>query len=190
MTSAPELVATEEELSWYALRVRSNSEFTVGTLLRSKGIEEFVPTYKLHRRWSDRVKELPRPLFAGYVFCRMDVNNRLPVLMTSGVVNIVGAGKQPLPISASELQAVRRILDSKLLASPWPWVRVGERVEIIRGPLAGVTGTLCREKSHLRLVISISLLQRSVAVEIDRDWVRPVSSIAALLSQTGRATVA
>jgi transcription antitermination factor NusG len=102
----------------------------------------------------------------------MDVNNRLPVLTTPGVIGIVGIGKAPVPVSLEEIEAVRAIMQSRLSALRWPYLRTGERVEIVRGPLAGVEGVLVRSKSNYRLVVSVSLLQRSVAVEIDGGWIR------------------
>lgn len=160
------------EQPWYALRVRSNFEQNVASVLRFKGYEEFLPTYRVRRRWSDRIKEIQVPLFAGYVFCRLDISNRLPVLTTSGVVGVVGCGKTPVPVTTEELEAVRAIVNSDLAASPWPFLRVGQRVELIHGPLTGLEGILTKLKGKYRLVVTVTLLQRSVAVEIDRDWAR------------------
>jgi transcription antitermination factor NusG len=113
-------------------------------------------------------------LFPGYVFCRVHMHNRLPVLTTPGVVSIIGAGKEPLPVSEEEIEAVRTIVKSKLFASPWPFLRVGEEVEITRGPLTGVRGIFVKIKTNFRLVVSVTLLRRSVAVEIDGDWACPI----------------
>jgi transcription antitermination factor NusG len=159
---------------WFAVRTRSNFEQLTATLLRSKGLEEFLPAAMTRRRWSDRVKTIETPLFPGYVFCRFDVQNRLPVLTTPGVVGIVGIGKQPVAIPDHEIANIRSILRSGLAAQPWPFLRVGERILIDRGPLAGTEGILLRMKGEWRLVASIDLLQRSIAVEVDRDWVKPV----------------
>jgi transcription antitermination factor NusG len=159
---------------WYAIRVRSNCEQTASTVLHAKGYEQFLPSYRSRRRWSDRVKELDLPLFPGYVFCRLNVRDRLlPILTTPGVVAIVGSGKTPLPIADNEIEAVRAILRSGLAAQPWPFLGVGAGVFIEAGPLAGLEGIVTNTDKVCRLVVSVSLLQRSVAVEIDRDWVRP-----------------
>ena len=160
---------------WYALRVQSKFESLVSTSLRGKGYQEFLPLYRSQRRWSDRVKELDLPLFPGYLFCRFDVQDRLlPILTTPGVMRIVGAGKTPVPIPDEEIATVQVIIRSGLPAVPWPLLSVGSRVFIERGPLIGLEGTaLSVEKKH-RLVVSVALLQRSVAVEIDRDWIRPI----------------
>lgn len=164
------------DFPWYAIRVRSKCEQTASTLLRGKGYEEFFPSYRSRRRWSDRVKELDLPLFPGYVFCRLDVRDRLlPVLTTPGVISIIGLGKTPVPIDDAEIQAVRAILCSGLAAQPWPFLAVGSSVCIEHGPLAGLQGIVTNADKVHRLVVSVSLLQRSVAVEIDRDWARATS---------------
>lgn len=160
--------------SWYALRVRSKFESVASATLRGKGYEEFLPVYLSRRRWSDRVKELALPLFPGYLFCRFDVHDRLPILTTLGVVAIVGAGKTPVPVSDEEIAAVEAVVRSGLPAQPWPCLTVGSRVFIERGPLAGVEGIALNVDKKYRLVVSVSLLQRSVAVEIEREWARPI----------------
>jgi transcription antitermination factor NusG len=171
----PFLTAEADTLfPWFAVRTRSNFEQLTATVLRSKGLEEFLPVAMARRRWSDRVKTIEMPLFPGYVFCRLDIQNRLPVLSTPGVVGIVGIGKQPVAIPDHEIASIRSILQSGLAAQPWPFLRVGGRILIDRGPLAGTEGILLRMKGEWRLVASIDLLQRSIAVEVDRDWVKPV----------------
>jgi transcription antitermination factor NusG len=167
-------VRTELGRQWYALRVRSNFETVVSTTLRAKGYEEFVPTYKERRNWTDRVKLVERPFFPGYVFCKLDLERRLPALMVPGIVSIVGVGRTPYPVSEDELDAVRAVINSKLAASPWPFLQTGQRVLIERGPLTGMEAILVEIKSSYRVVVSISLLRRSVAAEVDGSWVRPL----------------
>jgi transcription antitermination factor NusG len=159
---------------WYAIRTKSNFEQPTATVLRHKGFEEFLPVYVARKRWSDRVKTVQAPLFPGYIFCRLDVQKRLPVLTTPGVVGIVGIGRQPVPIPDQEIANIHSITKSGLAAQPWPFLRVGERILIDRGPLAGTEGILQRMKGQWRLVASIDLLQRSIAVEVEREWVKPV----------------
>jgi transcription antitermination factor NusG len=143
--------------------------------LRGKGYEEFLPLYRSRRRWSDRVKELDLPLFPGYLFCRFDVHDRLlPILTTPGVISIVGAGKTPIAVPDEEIATVQAILRSGLPSRPWPCLTAGSKVLIERGPLAGIEGIALRVDKTFRLVVSVLLLQRSVAVEIERDWVRPI----------------
>jgi transcription antitermination factor NusG len=166
-------------LPWFALRVRSNFEHVVGVHLRDRGFEEFCPSYKVERRWSDRVKLIDRSLFPGYVFCRLNPSDRLPVLSVPGVVSLVGVGKAPAAIPETEIERVRLLVRSGLLATPWPFLEIGDLVLIERGPLAGLEGILQKVKGKLRIVVSINLLQRSVSAEIDRSWIRPLGRPAA-----------
>jgi transcription antitermination factor NusG len=164
-----------DQLPWYALRIQSRLASFASTTLRGKGYQEFLPLYRSRRRWSDRTKELELPLFPGYLFCRFDVNDRLPILTTPGVIGIVGIGKTPAPVDLDEIEAIRVILRSGLAAQPWPSLRVGSKVYIERGPLAGLEGIITNTDKVYRLIASVSLLQRSVAVEIDREWARPIA---------------
>jgi transcription antitermination factor NusG len=163
-----------DNLSWYAIQVRSKLGSVAAATLRGKGYEEFLPLYRSRRQWSDRIKEVELPLFPGYLFCRFDVSDRLlPILTTPGVIGICG-GKTPASVLDEEVEAVRTILRSGLAAQPHPFLRVGSKVYIERGPLTGVEGIVSNTDKVYRLVVSISLLQRSVSVEIDRDWARPI----------------
>jgi len=159
---------------WYAIRVKSRFEKVVSEVLRGKGYEEFLPLYSSSREWSDRVKVVQLPLFAGYVFLRLDITQRLPVLQTPGVVSFVSMGADPATIEPEEIEAIRRILQTGLPVGPWPYLREGQEVEVDRGALKGLRGILLKVKNSHRLVVSVNMLQRSVAVEVDRDAVRPV----------------
>ena len=162
---------------WYAIHVQSKFEKTAASIVRGKGYEEFLPLCRTRRRWSDRVKQLELPLFPGYFFCRMNVTDGfLPILTTPGVVRIVSAGKYPVAVADSEIDAIQTVLRSGLPTTPWPSLSVGSRVIVEHGPLAGVEGTVLDLDKKFRLVLSVALLQRAVAVEIEREWVRPLSS--------------
>jgi transcription antitermination factor NusG len=176
-----ELRSREEEVKsglspWFALRVRSNRELVAARHLRDRGFEEYCPSYKVTSQWSDRKRVLDKFLFPGYVFCRLDISNRFPVLSVPGVVGLVGYGKTPAPIPEYEMGRVRAMADSGLAVIPWPYLASGDMVLIERGPLAGVEGILQNIKGKYRLVVSFSLLQRSVSAEIDRAWVRPIKA--------------
>jgi transcription antitermination factor NusG len=167
----------DDNRRWYAVRTKSKFENLASTTLRGKGYDEFLPLYRSRRSWSDRVKELELPLFPGYIFCRFDIHDRmLPILTTPGVVSIVGAGKTPVAVSDEEIATIQAIVRSGLAAQPWPCLTVGARVLIEHGPLAGVEGIALNVDKTFRLVVSVPLLQRAVAVEIERDWVRPILS--------------
>ena len=161
---------------WFALRVKSRSEKMVSTIARNKGFEEFLPLYQSRRRWSDRFKSVDVPLFPGYVFCRLNPEFRLPLLTIPGVLSFVGIGKVPVPIDDAEIAAIQTAVGSGLLAEPYPFLEVGQRVRIAEGPLTGIEGLLVEVRKQQRLAVSVSLLKRSVAVEIDRHWVRPLDA--------------
>lgn len=163
-------------LSWFALQVRSRYEKLVSSALEYKGYQEFLPVYAARRRWSDRIKEVELPLFQGYVFCRLDPGDRLPILTIPGVIGLVGLGKTPAPVDDTEITALQAIVESGLSRLPWPFLRAGQKIRIDHGPLRDLEGILLQIKGSHRLVVSVSLLQRSVAVEIDRDWVIPIQT--------------
>lgn len=177
MAAACNFENTLREMQWYALQVQSRMASTASAVLRGKGYEEFLPRYRSFRRWSDRVKQLDLPLFPGYLFCRFDPRVRLvPVLTTPGVLAIVGAGRTPIPIAEEEIDAVRRIVASDFNVQPWVSVGVGSKIYVAHGPLSGLEGTIVNDDKTCRLVVTVTLLQRSVAVDIDRHWARPISS--------------
>ena len=160
-----------QDCKWYALQIRPRFEKLASKSLKDRGYEEYVPTYTSKRRWSDRIKIVELPLFPGYAFCKFEVQKRLPILLTPGVLSIVGIGKTPAAISETEISSVQKIIASRLPCGPWPFVHAGERVSVERGPLAGLEGTILEVKSNLRLILSLPLLQRSVAVEIDSEFI-------------------
>ena len=159
---------------WYALHVRSRHERTVETSLTGKGYSVFSPFYRTKRKRSDRTAEIDVALFPGYVFCHLDPARRLPILTTSGVVSIVGPGNIPEPIEDHEIDSIRRLVTSGQSVQPWPFLRAGQKVRIQAGPLCGIEGVLVQMKNKHRLIASVTLLQRSIAVEIGQDEVVPV----------------
>jgi transcription antitermination factor NusG len=163
-----------QQWPWYAVMARTGREKSATLLLENAGYECLLPVSKYTRQWSDRIKEVEVPLFPGYLFCRMDPHNRLPVLMTPGVIQIVGAGKTLIPVEEGEIAAIQRVVKNGLSTMPWPYLQVGHVARIEEGPLRGMTGIIVRIKSGMKLVLSVNLLQRSVAVEIDRSWLSGV----------------
>jgi len=161
-------------VSWFALQVRTRWESSVKLFLSSKGYETFLPTYKVQKRWGTFNKEINAPLFPGYVFCQFDPQNRLPVLVTPGVISVVGRGKTPLPVEEAEIVSIQNAISSGVRAEPWPYLEVGQRVRIEGDALAGLEGILIHLKGSQRIVVSVSLLRRSVALEIDRSHVRVI----------------
>jgi transcription antitermination factor NusG len=158
---------------WYALKVRSGGEAKVTLALDQKGYTTFLPTHVECRQYSDRIKKLDVALFPGYLFCRLDVNRRLPLLTTPGVESLVSLGGRPQAIEETQIDAIRCVVDSGAHAIPWPYLREGDEVTIKFGALAGLTGWLVRFRGSDRLVLSVHLLQRSICIEIDRSWIYP-----------------
>lgn len=177
-----------EELPWFALFVRINHEKLVSAALRTKGFEQLLPLYQTRRRWSDRIKQIHSPIFPGYVFSRFNLEHRLPILTIPGVHTIVGNGKIPVPVEQREIENLKLIVESQIPAEPWPYMKVGETVRIEYGVLDGLEGILVSKKPQ-RVVVSVALLQRSVAVEIDQAWIRPVNRMTRVAAQSKAAPV-
>jgi transcriptional antiterminator NusG len=168
----PRMITTSEtgaEERWYAVRTKPRHEKVVARLLEIKGYEQLLPQYTTRKKWADRVKEITLPLFPGYVFCRFDARCRVPVLNTPGVVDIVRVAKEPAPVNEEEIKALKRVIGAGLTCIPLPNIESGERVKIGFGPLAGVVGTIIEVKNNRRLVLSVSLLNRFVLVEVDGE---------------------
>ncbi len=162
-------------MNWFALHVKPQHEKAVEQQLNTRLLEGYSPYYSARRRWSDRVKTIEFPLFPRYVFGRFSFEQRLSVLTIPSIVAIVGFGGVPCPIPDAEIEMIRSMVSSGLPLTPWPCLRVGERVRICHGPLAGLEGILAREKAAYRVVVNVELLQRAVAVELERDLIAPVS---------------
>jgi transcription termination/antitermination protein NusG len=160
-------------LRWYALRTRSRHEKVVRDQLANQGIEPLLPTVKRLSQWKDRKKEIEVPLFSGYCFVRFGSKQKLPVLKTVGVVDIVGGGQQPEPIPDEEIAALQTLMTSVLPYDPHPYLSEGMTVEVVRGPLQGVRGILLRKEKRHRLVLGVRLIQQAAAVEIDFNDVVP-----------------
>ena len=162
-------------MNWYALTVKSQHEKAVAEQLQTRALESYLPLYRARRRWSDRVKTIDLPLFSRYVFCRFDFENRLKVLSISSIISIVGFGGKPGPIPDHEIETIQAVVGSGLPVSPWPFLRIGQLVRIWEGALEGLEGILAREKTGYRVTVNVELLNRAVAVEIERDLVRAVA---------------
>lgn len=158
---------TMKHLPWFALYVKPKHEKKVACMLQGKGHEAFLPTYS-HRVKYNKTFELP--LFPGYVFCRIELSNRVPVLSTPGIFSILGNGPEPEAICEHEVEGIRRMLESELMPIPWPYVLPGQEVFLESGPLRGVQGVVIDASNGKWLVVSVNLLRRSVAVKIQREF--------------------
>ena len=172
--SPAETAPTAEEVCWYAAWTRSRHEKQVHRQLSQRGITSFLPTYAARRVWKDRKVTLELPLFPGYVFVQIPFHERLRVLQLAGVAKFVSFGGVPAALPTSDIEALRAGIDSRLPMEPHPLLKVGNRVRLTAGPFAGCTGILVRKKQSWRFVLSLDLLNRGVAVEVDAAEVEPI----------------
>jgi transcription antitermination factor NusG len=160
---------TEQDLNhnWFAVCTRYQHEKTAARILEYREFEVFLPLYKARHRWKDRIKEVSLPLFPGYLFVREGFKRWLAILTTPGVTSIVSCGHQPAAIPFSEIEGVKRVVESTLRVEPHPFLKAGDWVRVKHGPIAGVEGILLRQKNVARLVLSVEMLGQSAAVEVD-----------------------
>jgi len=157
--------------AWYALHTRHQHEKAVAEYLTKSGFETFLPLYSSVHRWKDRNKVVSLPLFPCYVFLHGGLDRKLDVLKAPGVLGIVGCAGHPGNVPESEIAGIRRAVESSLHVEPHPFLHCGDRVRIKAGPLCGLEGILVRKASLFRVVLSIEMLARSVAVEVESSVV-------------------
>jgi transcription antitermination factor NusG len=162
------------EQPWYALAVKHQHENAVTSGLRETGFETLLPLYKSLRKWSDRTRQIEAPVFPGYVFAHFPYDDRVRVLRIPAVRSIVAFNGKPATLTPAELVGIRAAVESKLPLRPWPFLKPGDLVRLDRGPLKGLEGTLVQEKDCFRFVISVGILQRSVAVEVSPEMIVPL----------------
>ncbi len=169
---APSVIADDSERApylwphWYAVYTCANHERRVADQFAYRGVEHFLPQYESLRRWRDRKVRLQLPLFPGYVFVQLALRDRLRVLQVPGVVRLVGFDGHAVPLPEEEVARIRGILGQGFRAEPHPYLEVGRRVRVMRGPLEGMEGIIVRRKNGSRFVISFELIQRSMSVEV------------------------
>lgn len=174
-TSSIPAIRTSQSLEWLAIHTWSRHEKSVCHQLRGKQIETLLPLYRSQKRWKNGQKAtVELPLFPGYLFARVDLQNQLPVLQTPGVVKFVGFGRKPVSLSETEIEQLKIAATHGASASPHPYLTVGDRVRIKCGPFLGMPGILLREKHGVRVVLSVELISRSISVELDAADVEPI----------------
>ena len=169
--------AVDSSLDWYVVHLRSRQYAAIEINLRNLGYKVFAPTYRANA--VGRMRNSLRPLFPGYLFCALDPQHQLPVLMVSGVIGILGAGKRLIPVAPEEIGGIQRAVASNLYCEPVGSFVPGERVIVAAGPLKGVEGIVAQHKGVRSLILSVTLLNRSVAVELDATAVERVGSLSA-----------
>jgi transcription termination/antitermination protein NusG len=165
-----------QQPNWYAVCTVSRHEKVVARQMNGSGLDHFLPLYRSVRRWKDRRKELELPLFPGYIFVRIPLRDRLQVQKLTGVLQIVSFNGKPAPLPESEIEVLRNGLARNAWLEPHPYLKVGRRVRVRSGPMAGVDGILVRRKDKCRIVLSVELIRQAVALEVDSDDVEPVMS--------------
>ena len=159
---------------WCAIYTRHQHEKTIAQFLSAKGLEVFLPLYNARRRWKDRTVHLSLPLFPCYLFLRGMKERKLEVVTTPGIVSVLSINGETAVIPESEIEAIRKAIDRGNRVEPHPFLRCGDRVRVICGPLQGLEGILVRKKNQCRLVLSVEILERSAAVEVDVSAVERV----------------
>lgn len=154
---------------WYAAYTCARHEKRVAEQLKQRDVESLLPLYQTVRRWKNGKARVQVPLFPGYVFVRIALKDRLQVLNVPSVVRLVGFDGHPVPLADEEVEAIRTCLNRGTSLSPHPYLTTGRRVRVVRGPLEGIEGKVVRQKNQTRFVISLDLIQRAVATEIDQD---------------------
>ncbi len=161
---------------WFAVQVRPQGERSVAAIARYNRFEEFLPLYRSGSRWFGRAKSTEVPLFPGYVFCRINPEMRLQLQTIPGVRHIVGDGKKPTPVIDAEIASLQAAAQSGLPLAPWPFANIGNRVSLTHGPLAGLEGRMVALRNRCHFLLSLSILNCSISVEIERDWATPLLS--------------
>lgn len=161
------------EENWFALHVRIKTEDRVAAILRAKGYEEFLPLWNVRRKSVSS----PTPLFPGYVFCRMNPRAQGLIVTTPGVIRIVAFGGRPAPIAPEEIRSIQIIVNSGLPISTWRGLHLGDKVQIQDGPLRGAVGIITSIRTKQRLVVSIPMMMRTIAAEIEPDWVAAANPV-------------
>ena|SRR5208283_1492359 len=161
---------------WYAAYTCANHEKRVAQQAERRSLESFLPLYESVRRWKDRRVRLQLPLFPGYVFVRLSLRNRLQVLQIPGVARLVGFEGHPTPVPDEDVEAIRAWLAGPYAIQPHRYIQRGQRVRVLSGPLAGLTGIVVRQKKCRHFVISLDLLMRSVSVELDSSDLAPLAA--------------
>jgi transcription antitermination factor NusG len=187
VASAPGLASTMETLDrrngstarsdatrWYAAYTCANHEKRVAEQLGAREVEYFLPLHESVRKWKDRRVRLQLPLFPGYIFVHMALCDRLKVQQVPGLARLVGFDGTPAELPEQEIETLRMSLVNGVRAEPHRYLVAGRRVRVMNGPMAGLRGILTRKKSNARLVVSLELIQRAIAVEIDEADIEPV----------------
>lgn len=160
---------TVSEKRWYAIYTIVRHEKAVHAELTKKHIVSYLPIREVFNRWKDRNKRVLLPLFPGYLFVNIDLEDKMDVLKTKGVVRMLGVNGNPMPVPDLQIESIKNLLGSNLKYDQYDFLAEGKEVEVIHGPLMGSRGKIIQRRGQCRLVLSVDLIQRSIAVEVDID---------------------
>ena len=169
-----ELPSSSCDLLWHAAYTNANHEKRVAEQLMRRSVEHFLPLYGSVRQWKDRRVQLQLPLFPGYVFVRMALQDRMRVQQVPGVARLIGFDGHPSILAEEEIETLKKLLVSGIRAEPFPYLTGGRHMRISAGPLAGREGIVVRRKGSLRVVLSIDLVQRSILLDVDANDLEPL----------------
>jgi transcription antitermination factor NusG len=186
---ATKLSLVDYSAAWYAIYTRHQHEKSVARILSSKGFETLLPLYQSTRRWKDRAKVLAMPLFPCYVFVNARLERRLDIMTTPGIYALVSNAGRPAPVPSEEIEAIRRANENGVAMEPHPFLNCGDLVRVKSGPLAGIKGFLVRKKNLFRLVLSIDMLGKGAALEVDAHLVERLNVGIALNTGGGTAWI-
>ena len=173
----------QNEMLWYAGYTASRHEKRVAEHFVQRGVEHFLPLYETIHRWNNGRHRVQLPLFPGYIFVHIALRDRRRVIEVPGFVRLVGFNSLPCPLPEADINRMKEALNKGVVAEPYPYLAVGTRVEVRNGPLQGMTGILVRRQNKCRVVISVDLIMRSMAVEVEAADVVPVPSSTLSASQ-------
>jgi transcription antitermination factor NusG len=171
------------EMLWYAGYTASRHEKRIAEHFAQRGVEHFLPLYETIHRWNNGRHRVQLPLFPGYIFVRIALRDRMRVIEVPGFVRLVGFNSLPCPLPEADINKMKEALSKGVLAEPYPYLTVGTRVEIRNGPMQGMTGILLRRQNRCRVVISVDLIMRSMAVEVEAADVVPIRKSAFSIGQ-------
>jgi transcription antitermination factor NusG len=172
--SSPAENEVHSQVLWYAGYTASRHEKRVADHFAQRGVEHFLPLYETIHRWNNGRHRVQLPLFPSYIFVRIALRDRLRVIEVPGFVRLVGFNSLPHPLPEADINRMKDALNKGVLAEPYPYLTVGTRVEIRNGPMQGMTGILLRRQNECRVVISVDLIMRSMAVEVEAEDVVPI----------------
>ena len=168
------LISNDKEKHWYAVYTIVRHEKAANSALIEKDIETFLPLREVISQWKDRRKKVLLPLFPGYLFIKSTLEDRLIILKTPGIVRILGVTGSPIPIPDEQVDAIKKLIESKLPIDPYPYYNEGKMVVVVNGPLQGVVGRILKKRASNKLILSVDLIKRSVSVEVKAEDVELV----------------